>query len=342
MIVGAGVVGCYLGKLTGMEIWEKNKRIMEKPCSGLLSRTGLDSLDIEYSDCVLNTVRGARFFSGKQQFSVEKQKTQAYVLDRLALQKELVSEARDSGCKITYNKTWNGQQDEYIIGADGALSSVARSMGTQRNYIHTYQIKAEMRKKIETDFVELHLGNFAPGFFGWLIPFDGKHAEIGLGVSHGNPRQAFDGFSKRFQIKKIEKVQSALIPVFDPKQRTVLGNRALVGDAAGQVKATTGGGIIFGCKCAEILARALEKGDLAHYETGWRKRYAKDLKTHLRVRRFLDRIDCEHLFKRVQENKIDRLIEEHGDMDHPMNLARQMLKKPAVWRYLPKFFFASL
>jgi len=340
MIIGSGIAGCYLGKLLGrQEIWEKNKTIVEKPCSSLLSKTGLGALDIYYDNCVLNEIRGARFFSDKKEFSVEKKNTQAFVLDRLKLQKELAKEAEDEGCRIKYGKAWNGQKDEFIIGADGALSAVAKSMGVRHSYILAYQVKAQLKRKINPDFVQLYFGNFAPGFFGWLIPFDERNVEIGLGVSRGNPKMNFDSFSKRFQIKKTKAIQSALIPIFDPGQKTVSGNKVLVGDSAGQVKATTGGGIIFGCKCAEILAEAIDRRDLAYYEKEWRKSYGRDLKMHLKLRRFLDKIDYNELFLKIGENRVDELIEEYGDMDHPGGLVKRLLVKPGLWPYLPKFLF---
>jgi flavin-dependent dehydrogenase len=340
MIVGSGIVGCYLGRILGkQEIWEKNRSIIEKPCSSLLSKTGLATLDIYYDDCVLNEIRGAEFFSDSQKFKIEKKVSQALVLDRLKLQKELVKEAEDKGCKIKYGKTWSGQKDDFIIGTDGALSAVAKSMGVRHKYILAYQVKAQLKKKIDSDFVQLYFGDFAPGFFGWLIPFDERNVEIGLGVSRGNPKQNFDAFSKRFQIKRIKAIQSALIPVFDPEQKTVYGNKALVGDSAGQVKATTGGGIIFGCKCAEILAEAIDKRDLAYYEKDWRTSYGRDLKMHLKLRRFLDKVNYDELFSKIVDNGVDELIEEYGDMDHPRGLVKQLLMKPGLWSYLPKFLF---
>ena len=66
---------------------------------------------------------------------------------------------------------------------------------------------------------------------------------------------------------------------------TVKDNVVLVGDAAGQVKTTTGGGIIFGASCAKILAKTIEShiregAPLSHYEKDWRKEYAMDLRLH--------------------------------------------------------------
>lgn len=341
MIVGAGVVGCYLGKLVGdCEIWEKSAKLSEKPCGGLLSKSGLESLSTGYKDAVVNEVRGARFLSPNDEFMIAKSDVQAYVIDRLAFQKTLAEEAESEGCEILYNRPWNGEKDEVVVGADGALSQVAKTRGVARNHIHTYQATAQLANGCDPGLVELHFGDFAPGFFGWLIPEDEKTARIGLGCDRGNPKEHFDDFIKRFGISRMQKPQSALIPVFDQSQKTAFGNVALVGDAAGQVKATTGGGIIFGCKCAEVLAGVLGRdGALQDYETGWRKQYQRDLDIHMKLRRFLDKSDYDELFKNLKESGLVSLMERYGDMDHPGRLVGEILKRPKMWRHLPKFLF---
>lgn len=341
MIVGAGIVGCYLGKKLGdCEIWEKNNKVIEKACGGLVSKN-IKHLDVDISECILNEVKGSKFISDSESFEVIKNTTQAYVLDRLKFQESLAQDAENEGCEILYRRTWGGEEDKFVIGADGAFSSVARFCEANRSYWHTYQVECEMSKKIDPDFVEVHLGDFAPGFFGWVIPIDEKHAKIGLGCNSGNPKENFKKFSKKFKIGEILKEKSAPIPVFDSSQKTVFDNIALVGDAAGQVKATSGGGIIFGLKCADILADAIEKDDLQYYENKWRKLYGRDLKIHLSVRQFLDKQDYDKLFKKVKEKKIDKFMEEHGDMDHPGKMMSKVMKRPDLWWALANIFLKT-
>ena len=88
------------------------------------------------------------------------------------------------------------------------------------------------------------------------------------------------------------------------------GERLLVvGDAAGQVKPTSGGGIYYGLLSANIAAAtlhvALETGDLsagklARYQQGWRKKLGRELRTGYWARR---------LFERLSDGQIDRLFE---------------------------------
>ncbi len=333
MIVGAGVVGCYLGaRLGNQEIWERNSKAFEKPCGGLLSRE-LETLGIDFGDSVLNKVKGARLFAGKESVEIARKDFQAYVLDRFSFQKVLLEQAESAGCKILWGKAWNGEDADFVLAADGAGSAIARSQGIRRNYVFTYQVEAKLKK--DMDFVELHFGDFAPGFFGWVIPVDERNARIGIGCERGNPKTCFDAFQKKFDIGKIEKVQSALIPVFGPKTKTVFGNRALVGDAAAQVKATTGGGIIYGCKCAQVLAEAVNRGNLDYYGKEWRARYGNELGTHLRIRKFLNRVNYEKLLRYIREEGIDKLIAEKGDMDKTGWISE--IAKRGLWK-LPGLF----
>ena len=63
MIIGAGVIGSYLGKILGdQEIWESRKTHEEKVCGGLFSKN-IKKLDIDLSESLLNEVKGAKFFS---------------------------------------------------------------------------------------------------------------------------------------------------------------------------------------------------------------------------------------------------------------------------------------
>ncbi len=67
----------------------------------------------------------------------------------------------------------------------------------------------------------------------------------------------------------------------------------LVGDAAGQVKATTGGGIVFGGNAALLagdLASAFVKtnSQLPNYEAAWRKKFGSMMDLHLLARYGMD------------------------------------------------------
>ena len=336
MIVGAGAVGCYLGKKLGDEtIVELRAKPFEKTCGGLFSRN-IKKLDIDLCDSVENEVKGARFFSDNETFEVKTKDTQAYVVDRFAFQKTLIQDAENEGCKIEYGKSWTN--DGYVLGADGAYSSLMNSCGIRRNYFNCYQMECELREKIDSEYVELHFGKFAPGFFGWVIPFDEKRVRIGLGCTKGNPADHFRTFSKKFKIAKATKPQAAMIPIYDGK-KTVFGNKALVGDAAGQVKASSGGGVVIGCGCAEILATAVKKDNLQYYEKEWRKEYSGILNDHLLVRKVLNHVNYDRFLRLANEKDLGSLAERFGDMEDTRALKKALLSRPGMLLNFGKAFF---
>ncbi len=330
MIIGAGIVGTYLGKILGsQEIWEAKEKHFEKACGGLFSKN-IKKLDVDLNESLLNEVKGAKFYSNKEEFEVKTNKTQAFVVDRYKFEEGLIQDAVSAGSKIRYGKRWKGEDDEFIIGADGALSSVAKSMNIKRNYLYTYQEIVELNEKKDPDFVELHFNDkYAPGFFAWWIPFNEKKGRLGLGTTTGNPGEVYKLFSEKFSIKKVEKKQSALIPIFDGK-KTVQENKALVGDAAAQVKASTGGGVVFGLKAAELLKKAIDRNNLDYYEKKWREELFKDLKMHKFIWKYYKRVNKDKLFALLNEKKVNKLVSEYGDMEDTSFIKNKLMKNPSL------------
>jgi len=83
----------------------------------------------------------------------------------------------------------------------------------------------------------------------------------------------------------------------------------VVGEAAGQVKATTGGGIYFGLLCSEIavttILRAFRQGDftektLGAYDRAWRGELDPELKAGMRLK---------NVYSMLSDRQIDFLID---------------------------------
>jgi len=110
---------------------------------------------------------------------------------------------------------------------------------------------------------------------------------------------------------------NALIPL-RARAQTVKGNTLLVGDAAGQVKATTGGGIVFGAKCGRVLAECVARGEPSAYEREWR-REASALKWHARLRGLYDSMGERRVGLLLASAKVlggEWLLSRFGDMDY--------------------------
>ena len=118
----------------------------------------------------------------------------------------------------------------------------------------------------------------------------------------------------------------------------------VVGEAAGQVKPITGGGIYYGILCAEIaadslhqalLARDFSKRRLASYQKQWRARLDKELRVGYWVHHLYDKLDnqqIERWHNFIVNNSIPQFIAELEDFsfDWHSELILKMLKHLAV------------
>jgi digeranylgeranylglycerophospholipid reductase len=108
----------------------------------------------------------------------------------------------------------------------------------------------------------------------------------------------------------------------------------LVGDAAGQVKPTSGGGIYMGAVCAkiagEVAAKASRKeAGLEEYEKRWRGAVGRELAIGMRIHKSFGKLSDENLNEFISflnKPKIREIITEYGDMDHPSVLLQKLIQ----------------
>jgi digeranylgeranylglycerophospholipid reductase len=182
----------------------------------------------------------------------------------------------------------------YIIGADGPLSRIRRSLGVpapKLNPCVQYTIPGDFG-----DAVELYFPELLPGGHVWLVPRS-NGANIGLETRVRRPlRGALDLFVWNLGITDKPKIETqGMLPVSGPVERTVQGNVLLCGDAAGQVLAFNGWGMatamICGRAAGETAAQALAgKAPLSAYEARWRSEVGDQLKSSYWIRRQMDRL----------------------------------------------------
>ena len=112
----------------------------------------------------------------------------------------------------------------------------------------------------------------------------------------------------------------------------------MLGDAAFQTKATTGGGIVTGCMaaetCAETLLNTLKNPKaLSEYEKNL-KYLNRELHLHWKIRKYLNSLSEESMNKLVEKLKkagVESFLEKHGNMDMPTLFVGKFLRQPKVW-----------
>lgn len=363
-IIGAGPAGLATAiklKEEGFDsvVFEEHEKIgVPENCSGLVSKSGMDALGVDVSEVTVNEIRGAKIYSPKgDMIRVTRNKPVAYLMDRARFDQLLLKKAQNLNIHVATNtklidirkNTLFVQKDgrgeirkaEKIVGADGVSSTIRHLMEiktSRENFVHTMQATAT--GDFEKEYVSVYTGNFAKGFFAWVIPITDKKAKIGIGCTLGE--DVNENF-KKFVNEKLEGVRvygtkSFLVPYSSPLKGIVKDNMALVGDSAFQTKATSGGGIIFGMRAGEVLAKTLadnikHKTPLTEYE----KRCGeinKELRMHWKIRKYANSLSDEQaskLFLKIKEKGIEEFLEQNGDMDNPSEFIGKLAKSPKYW-----------
>lgn len=340
-VIGAGPTGSVAAIVCARNgksvlVSEEHKSAGGKVCTGLFSASGLKTIERYFSwkESVQNEIYGAEIYFNEEKIIIEKRSPVAFVCDRDSFDRQAASAAEDEGALVEYGKRVVGNYPAYnIIAADGALSSTASFFNFPKITKFVGAIKGEVRASWDERLVKVFFSSAFPGFLGWAVPRGDRTFEIGCGVVLPNrPAEAFARLEKMLGVRSTSK-KAAVIPL-RPRKKTaaIIGKYdvRLVGDAAGQVKAISGGGVIFGSWCAEIAASASTP---LNYEIGWRFKYGQELLIHRLIRKFLDSIDDKRLSnfgRKLRESNASSFIEENGDMEYASSLLFNIFKKPSL------------
>ena len=346
-IVGAGPAGLFAG-IAALESGkavlasEEHARVGEpEACSGLISRSGLEALreasGVDYSRARINDISSARMVCGAQAFTIKPKEETAVLVSRQEFDTLAAEKFVQEGGKLELGrKVTRDFEADCIIGADGPASLVAERFGFPKIRAYVASMQGDFPYRCEdAHCATLYLSSRDfPGFFGWAIPKNEGEAKIGVGVSLPNhhPLAYYRRFLERLGVKAKPSHEFAAVIPTSVRARTAMraGKRSvlLAGDAAGQVKATTGGGVFFGASCGMLAGRSI--GEPEKYEREWRARYGLDLALHSHLRAALDLAGGQPPSALVSAAKalfFEELLSERGRMDmlggmlHPSTLS---------------------
>jgi len=355
VVVGGGPVGSYIayrlaGKKYQVAVVEQKEWLGEKVCcAGIISQECVNTFAID-EDIIWRRVNSATFVSPSQKvLKLWREETQACIIDRAGLNLAMAKRAQGSGVEylmgsLVKDIEIHGDRvrvegsrggDRFSLEARTAVITTGFGSGlTQRSGLGKagdFVIGAQAEVEVTgVDEVEVYFGReVAPGFFAWLVPTVPPKALVGL-LSRREPKSYLHRMMALLSAGgKI--VSDEAEPMYrgislKPPARTYADRLLVVGDAAGQVKPTTGGGIYYGLLCAEIAAhhlyRAMESGDLsakslAGYEREWKRKLGWELKIGYWARRFYERLSdtkVDRAFDIIKANGIDQAFMEAKDL----------------------------
>jgi digeranylgeranylglycerophospholipid reductase len=372
-VAGGGPVGCYVAEQLASKgrhvaVFEEHKTIGEPlHCAGLVTQRVFDISKCSQTGIVQNKIYGAHIHSPSgSTLTIGGDRVHGLVINRQKFDENIAQKAQKVGVnllvehKIVFAKKQENhialtiQQNEQtlpircniLIGADGPHSSIRKIFGFPHPIEMLQGIGAELSDTaLDPRFVHIFVGcNIAPSFFAWVIPTNtqGTTARIGLclGKHNNHPLQHYFTTlleQPLLQGTTVMKRLGGVIPL-GPLKKTVDDHVMLVGDAAAQVKPTSGGGIYPGLfcagQCAIVAEEALQKQQfdgqfLKRYHMKWTKEIGRELSLGLKFRKIFTSLTDEQLNKyleKLNNTKTIDIINTHGDIDYPSRLALPLIR----------------
>ena len=376
IVVGAGPAGAEAaraaasGGLRTLLAEEHPSVGLPSHCTGKLSRHAFAEFEIPQS-LALNAVSAAVFHSpGGVAVRIRRATVDSYVVDRVAFDRWLVERAASAGVdvrvgirvtaarrrgdRMIVSGLERGRSFEtscrLLIDAEGAAPRLPRSLGLSlpRRYAMGLQYQMRGVGGMSGDTPEVFFGReVAPGFFAWVMPLGGDRARVGLCVDPLITRRppvwyldrllaTHPGVRARFAGAVVEVKVAGRVGLAGPGGPASTDGMIIVGDAAGQVKATSGGGIYYamiaGRIAGEVAPRyvAGERAALAEYERRWRRRFGREVAFTAYGRRAINRLsdaDLDVLLRLIAESpQIRTSVERVGDTQFQSRLFLPLLR----------------
>ena len=239
-----------------------------------------------------------------------------------------------------------------LVLACGANYAFQRrfGLGLPRGYLHTAQRELVARRPGD---VELHFGHdIARGGFAWAVPIvrdSGTYVRVGVMTS----RDPVGGYARMLaRVAGPWGIENGHEP---PRQKILplgaidrtYGDRTLiVGDAAGLVKPTTGGGIhysILSARLASEVGAAALAGDrldaetLASYERAWREQLGEEFTEQRSLRDLVTRLsdrEIDGFFELARTDGIMPIVRRTVQFNQHRHLIRALLRHPPARKIL--------
>ncbi len=342
IVLGAGPVGSYTALCLadiGLKVALVDRKELpgKEVCSGVLGEEAFDRFSLP-ENSVEALIKTIRINSPKGGCSISySSQGLARVVDRRVFDRELLSRAVSKGARFFGGVRVKSLEvarrevrlsigdvlaGEVLVVASGFSPSLLRSLGfgEYKGVYEGSQVMAEMSCSLSS--TEVFVGNRFKGGFGWIIPLENGSSKVGV-VSRESSREVLRGFLSFLREKGFisgwDGIRTAPIPS-RPIDRMYSYRVLVVGEAAGQVKATTFGGVYYGLisskLCASVLKEAFEKGRfdggiLGSYQRIWNEKMGREVEMGIRFREKVEAMDdssLENLMNRISSSKVFSLL----------------------------------
>ena len=320
-------------------------------CGGLVSLAGLEELGIiPFRKTFDHMIEEAEIIAPNgNKFTINSKKQKVIEISRRELDKQIAFQAQKNGAVIKVRTSFQEITDTGIrtkeeeidckifVDARG-VSSLIHKDRTGIISSAQYEIYADWIKKgkVKVMFDQEKY----PGFFAWVIPSNEGKGKVGVAGRGINVSEVLDEILKENGIHSTIRKIYAPIWIKGPIKNFVDGKTVIIGDAAGQAKPTTAGGIFTsgmgGVYAGEAIAKFLKTNnqtDLDEYQKRWTERFGKEFEKQNFARKLLERIDNQTINKLFETitPEIIKDISEKDDFDfHTSSIIKLLGMKGSI------------
>jgi geranylgeranyl reductase family protein len=339
-------------------------------CTGVLAADAFDEFGLDRSS-ILNPLTTARFFSpSDQSIAYTPSRIEAVAIDRLAFDQRLFDRARESGASLALGhrvedvsiedagvrlrfKDGGEATARLAVLACGANYALQRRLGLGMPAMYLQSAQLEL-PAARTGDVEVHFGrDVAPNGFAWVVPVrrgDRWFARVGLMCERDAAvyfRRFLDRAIAAWQLDASSDLEPRLklLPLA-PIDRTSMDRLLVIGDAAGIVKATTGGGIYYAVLTGSLAAaaalhafkrRRFDGETLSRYDRAWRGRLGAEIVAQQQLRELAHQLgdnDIEAFFDLARTDGVMPIVRQTARFNQHRALILALLKHPPARRIL--------
>ena len=301
-------------------------------CGGLVSASGMEDLGIIPSGKTFDSqiARAEISSPGGKKITLDAKKQNVSVINRRELDKQIARQAQKNGAEIRVKTSFKEIRESRVVTTAGevgfkilvdarGVSALFQKDRTGILQSAQYEIYADWieRGKVEVNFDAVKY----PGFFSWVIPSGGGTGKVGVAGKNIGAMQALEKFLEQKGRHSIIRKVFAPIWVNGPIENFVTDNVVTIGDAAGQSKPTTAGGI-YSCGLGGIYAgrsiskflETQERDDLKSYQKSWSEKFGKEFERQMFARKMLERLDNRSIDK-LFDSVTPEIISDMSDND---------------------------